>query len=156
MMDDEFKAEMLRQIGKMRGDLTERIGAVREDVAAVKGDVAAVGGDVAAVGGDLAAVRGDVAAVRGEVAAVASRVEAVATRLETVESHLTGRLDAVVVRLDHQDDAIAQTMDKVDRLGAWVRGSSEAAEQAINSFIELSRRVSRIEGQNPGPSRPPA
>ena len=71
-----------------------------------------------------------------------------AARLEVVESHLTGRLDAVVVRLDHQDEAMARLMDKVDRQGAWLRGSAEAAEQAINGLIELSRRVSRVEGRD--------
>ena len=73
---------------------------------------------------------------------------ALAAQLDVVEVHLSGRLDAVVIRLDHQDDALARLMDKVDRQGAWLRGTAEAAEQAINGLIELSKRVARVEGRD--------
>ena len=154
MTDDEFKAEVLRQfgeVGQQVGEMRRQVGGVAERFDALESGLARrideVRQQVEEVRQQVEEVRQQVGGVRQQVDEVRRQVDGVRAELAAVDAHLTGRLDAVVIRLDHQDDAMARLMDKVDRQGAWLRGSAEAAEQAINGLIELSRRVSRFEGR---------
>ena len=68
---------------------------------------------------------------------------------ETFQQHVTARLDAIVVRLDEQDDAIDGISAKMDRLRAVATAAPEASEQALNGLMETRRRVTRLEGHGP-------
>ena len=65
------------------------------------------------------------------------------------QQHVTARLDAIVVRLDEQDDAIDGISAKMDRLRAIATAALEASEQALNGLMETRRRVTRLEGHGP-------
>ena len=66
-------------------------------------------------------------------------------RLEAWQSKADGWFDAIVARLDDQEDALDRLTGKVDRLAINLSATAQAAERALTEITSLSRRVTRLE-----------
>jgi hypothetical protein len=79
-------------------------------------------------------------------------IEVVRSDLQADIRYLDGRLDAVVARLDEQDNLHERLMQKIDRLSQHVALSAQASEQALDAITLPARRVTRLE--HPGGEAP--